>query len=138
MIKPKWPVIWYQQLRLSTSWARSGLCLTQLNSSQHHQVGEILTRNQPKQNFGSTRSGCISFRCVSVNFGFVDLAGFWLKSSHISLDLAGSNKIQLIFLSIYGDLAEILLDLLRFGQDHLILAELKFGLTRFLAKTHNF
>ena len=106
------------------------------NSTWHHWVGKLLTRNQSKWSFESTRLGRIGFGCVLIGFGFANLAKFWLKYGRISSDMAESNEIWPIFLPIYGYLAKISLDLSRSGQDHLI-TKLEFGtlgLPNFLAK----
>lgn len=50
------------------------------------------------------------------------------------INLAKCNEIWLIFLQIYGDLAEFWLDLSRFGLNHLISTELESGLLEFWPK----
>ena len=93
-------------LGVSTGRAESGLCPTRTRPDLHR-WGRFQIATDPSAVPNQSGRVISDIGCESVGFGFSDFAGFWPKSSRISSDLVGSNEIWLMFLRIYGNMAEI-------------------------------
>jgi len=77
------------------------------DSTRLSRVGKISTCNRPGCSFRTSGSGRIGFRVFLGWFWVFRFCRFWPKFGRISSDLAESNEIWLIFLCIYGNMAEI-------------------------------